>query len=852
MLVNWILYPLVLVVAAAGHGLLVRRAVGVPTRLLVLPVGLASMLVWTTVAMSAGPLHSVAWLAVAVPAAAGWGLTWQRARADLTGFGTAARWAGGGALLAFAAYAAPVVLSGQATFTGYSMILDTAHHFSVAEWLKDQGTDATFPITSSYSQVASGLVSGAYPIGFTALLGAMSQLLGSEIAWMYHPTVAFVGPMAALAAFSLLRSYGLPPALGAAGAAICAQPSLLYAYGLQAGFKELVGMTMIVLVAALLAEPAPQRWRTYGVAGLAAAAAFVVFNLTIGPWLIVLAAVVALGLALDWARAGPDRRPLSLSWRWLAAFIAALCLAGYVGWRIAYTQPVGTWLTALGVVLVAGLALELRRARSARPRRASWRRPVLWLATFPVGLFAGWRIALFEIPPVVTAQSEVGNLADYLPRWSSYGVWITGDYRFALTDNVTLTRVLAAVVIALALLGVARLVARRHYPGLGLAVAVPAILLLLVPQTSPWIDAKAFAVNGGLVLVTAFAGIAVLYASRLRAAAYVATAVVGVAVLWGNVLAYHHTTLAPADRLNALREINERFAGQGPALAPSFDEYAEYFLRDIDATGRVDPLNGVFPAGDLFGADVSRIDPAFMQQARLLVLRRGADRTRPPSYFTRVYRDRFYDVWRRDGDPATVAAHIALNDRSDAGCRSAGETLRAAAGTAGLLWATAPDPVVVESILRQRPSEWLADPDEGWMRTRGRGRIDADPYVSTSGRYEVWVEGSFQRPAKVVIDGRTVGELAYSADYPQEQQYVTTIELAAGSHQLSFVRSGGSLRPGNGDATGNRLLGAMYLRREDEADARMFRSPVGRFDAICRSDRPLAWVEALASPGSAS
>jgi hypothetical protein len=135
MLINWLVYPLLLTLACAGHGLVARRLFAVASGALLLPLGFASVIVLSTLTI-ASPLHAVPWLALVVPAVAGWALGGReligevRARHDL--------WPpAGAALLAFLAYGAPVLLSGELTFSGYSQIVDIAHHFSYPQWLID-------------------------------------------------------------------------------------------------------------------------------------------------------------------------------------------------------------------------------------------------------------------------------------------------------------------------------------------------------------------------------------------------------------------------------------------------------------------------------------------------------------------------------------------------------------------------------------------------------------------------------------------------------------------------------------------------------------------------------------------
>src|SRR6476469_3322860 len=105
MLLAWIVFPLVLALLSFGCGLLVERASGIslPGPLLV-PLGLALLIVeadLVTMRDATAPL--------AIPLAiAGFGLRVRRLRLDA--------WAIGAAVAVFAVYAAPIVLSGEATF----------------------------------------------------------------------------------------------------------------------------------------------------------------------------------------------------------------------------------------------------------------------------------------------------------------------------------------------------------------------------------------------------------------------------------------------------------------------------------------------------------------------------------------------------------------------------------------------------------------------------------------------------------------------------------------------------------------------------------------------------------------
>lgn len=794
MLIDWLLYPLVLAAASTGHGLLVRRITGAPSGLLILPAGFAAMIVWCSLAMKVGPFHSVAWLAIVLPAVTGWVTVAARARQGWPHrlrLPREARLPTVVALAVFAAYAAPVVLSGQASFTGYSTIIDTARHFDLTGWLIAHGTRMP-DITSSQTEVVSGLLSSSYPIGFSATLGAGSELFARDLPWIFQPTVALGGPMAALSVFSVLGRFGLPSSLRCLGAFVCAQPTLLYSISLAAGFKELYGFGLVVLAAAILSETQRSGPLRQAAVLVPIAAGYFVFDLTIAPWFGVVVAIFVL--------------------------TALLRVVGRSSWPLSTRAP--TWRgLALGGCVVAVLAIGIRIATNVR------------------------------IPAIVTAQSEIGDLAAPMPTWSSFGIWLTGDYRYPLTTNVQWTYVLIGSVLILALAGIVNLLARRETAGIALAAAALVPLIFLVPRTSPWVDVKFFAIAGGLTLIGAYAGVALVHRSAVRLAGWIVALVVSGAVLYGNALAYHDTTLAPVGRLRSLETIGSRFAGVGPALVPSFDEYAQYLLRQLDASERSNPAHGLFPGPGNFGADINQVDFPFLEQFRLLVLRRGPDRTRPPSNYRLVYRDRYYDVWRQATSPKPILIHEVLPanpaDRTSKYCRALTRNLRGAPGSTRLIWATRPTSTTVYPLAAVHSAGWPGDTGRQGVVTVGPGRIDANPLFPRSGRYALWVQGSFQRPVRFTVDGRLVGTLAYEADYPLESHFVGYVTLLAGSHHVSAIRGGGSLRPGNGDAENNRYIGPLFFQLPQDTGGTLLNTTLQRAPAQCQSGSPLAWVEAI-------
>jgi hypothetical protein len=794
-LINWLLFPLVLTAASAGHGLLIRRLLGAPSPLLVVPTGFASIVVLCALAMLS-PLHSVAWLAIVVPAVAGIGLEvpgLRRRRPTLSAIELLPGWV---AVAVFAVYAAPIVLSGDLTFAGYSLTVDIAHHFDLTSWLMAHGTAAPDAAASSQQHVADKLLSSTYPIGFHSLLGASSELLGRELAWLFQPTIAFAAPMASLAAYALLTQSRLSRPLAALGAFVVAQPALLYAYSLQAGFKELFSFTMILLCAALLAETVGSGWRRMAVVLVPVAGGVACFWLTIGPWLAPLVGGFALWLAyggLRWAR---QRARVS----------APVQLAG-------------------AVVALAGIAAAL--------------------------VLLADRV---KVPLVVTSQTDLGNLAKPLSGLTAGGIWLTGDYRYPLAERVTLTHVLFGVVMAAGLLGLVAIVRSRLWRLVPLVLALAVTLLVMVPKTGPWIDAKVFAIDSGIVVLVAFIGAGLLVATRRgRIAGWALALVITGGVLYSNGLSYHNVTLAPHDRLDELARIGHEYAGKGPALAPYFDEFAEYFLREADGVGRVNPNTGYFPIvynePDIVSDGAKE---SFVSEFPLLVLRRGPDRIRPPAIYHLVQRRRYYDVWQRRAAKTAIYEHLPLDltkPRTASACAAVLATMRGSSPGTKLAWATPPRlTTVLPGAVHHNPG-WPPGGVQYGLLTLGPGYLDAGMVVPATGTYDVWAGGSFGRRVKLVIDSKDIGTISDQADYIGESTFGATVRLTKGSHNFRLTRGGGSLAPGNGDEARNRFIGPIAIVGPQPSTSGLVVTPVSAAARICRSNRRFAWVERL-KPGT--
>jgi hypothetical protein len=792
LLVCWVAFPLLLLALCLGQGALVRVLSGraFPPVLLV-PVGLAASIVLASALTTLDLTAELAAPAMVLAAAAG--IVLERA-ALLEALRSAGRWAPPSVAMlgAFAVLGAPVILSGAPTFTGYTAIVDIAHQLDFSAWLAEHGRARPASVDSSLEEVVEGLLVSGYPSGVQAVLGSLGALTTLELTWIYQPFVAFVGAATVPALYVLLERAVARRSLRALAASIAAQPTLLVSYALGGGIKEIAAVGTVALVAALL-RGRPHSPRELLPVVVATIAGLAVLSLFVLPWL---------------------------------------------------------------GVLVAGAAL----ISAGGVRRAVRRRPALVVVVVALALAAPTALAATQAGPSVSralAAAEAGNLAAPVSPWAASGVWLTGDHRFPLTARRLETGVGVALALALAALGVALAARRRDAPLLVLALAGAIGLAAVALVGNPWVDLKAFAITGTIVLTLAFAGAAGLLRSRLRPVAVALAAGLAALVLWGNALVYHDAMLAPYDRLRDLEAIAEDFAGAGPALYPGFEEHAEYLLRDLRAVSTTNPPDGdfgVLPAASaertgqrVLDWDLDEYEPGYLQRFGLIVMRANPLRSRPPSNYRLVRRNRFHEVWRRGAQPQIIA-RLPLSAGADAS--DASECTRLASGARRrtdrrALYARVSELVSVGLAGATWSPNWAVEPAAGFILARGPGRLVARVDVPRGGRHSLWMAGSFGRRVSVTLDGRPLGALEGALNYPNQFERIGERALRPGVHELVVERAGGSLRPGTGDGAVPRALGPLLLMREPPAShvvhAAADRSP----RALCARPERLDWLEVV-------
>ena len=613
-----------------GWGALLELATGsrLP-RPLLLPVGLTVVILAAQFATLTDATAELAGPLVVALALAGLLLSrWWRPRPRASAPAAAAG--------VFAAFAAPIVLSGRASFGGYIKLDDTATYLAMTDRVMEHGRNLAGLAPSTYEATLATTLAIGYPTGSLMPLGIGHQLLAYDSAWLYQPYLAFLAAMLALALYAVLGRAIASAPLRALGAFLAAQPAILYGYALWGGIKELAGALLLALIGALVPWTLSEERGPRAVLPLAAACAALVCVLSLPGafWLVpplLVAAVVVV------------RRPSR-----------ALLLKS------------GAFLAALAVLAVPAYVAA-----------------VDWLPR--VGDFG--------------KESNLGNLIGPLSGWQLCGIWPIGDFRVRPGD-MTPVYVLIAVVIAAAAGGLWWAWRRRAWAlPVYVATAVIGCLVY-VGVSSPWVGGKTLAMASPAVLAAAVAGCGALVASGRVVESGLVTLALAVGLIWSNVDQYHDVWLAPRGQLHELETIGRDFSGDGPALMTTYEPYgARHFLRRLDPEGaselrrRFDYLTDGTMLDKGESADIDRIRLDQVLVYRTLVLRRGPAASRPPSVYRLVRSGRYYEVWQRpEPAPQSIATHLPLGNASQAAAAAPCSEVEGLRG-ARLAYATRPEAI---------------------------------------------------------------------------------------------------------------------------------------------------------------
>ncbi len=693
------------------------------------------------------------------------------------------RWPGGWALLAalgvLLVYGAPVLASGQATFTGYIKLDDTATWFNVIDNVMGHGRSVAYLPPSTY-RLNFGLVNPAYPLGAFMLPGVGRALTGIDIAWVFQPYLACCAAAVAMSLHALMGPLIGSPRLRALLAFVGAQASLLYGYSLWGGIKELTAAFLLALGAALgaaLVRERPPSWRALLPLALAAGGLLQTLGAGAGGWIV--AALAALAAGWLWRGRETGKRGAGLV---------------SIGWATA--------LTAAAVV------------------------PLWVVVSSFFGNQGGFFNGLFSSGQ--SAHTTLGNLYGPLNVFQLAGIWPVGDFRLtaptiqsALWIGLTLIAAAGALFVSI----------RRRQFGIPFYVGVALVgcAIVYLSGGTPWVTGKAMALSSPALLIAGLAGGGLLFVRRRVPGALVIAALAG-GVLWSNALAYHDVTLAPRAPLAELQHIGGLLAGNGPTFANEYEVYADrHFLREGAPVEPAEYRSVTLPLRDGLSltesawADLDSFPLSTLEPYRSIVTRRSPVESRPPSTYRLVWQGHYYQLWRRPAQPeTTIVAHVSLGEslkypycgRAEDGpyqplcsvnpvgtppCSQVEALGRRARAVHGRMVAyQRPEPIVARGDQTLWPAGWLHEVEEHTLVPTTPGTATSHISVAESEPYELWLGGSFGRGFEVSVDGRHVGTVRNQLQPFTGYVHVADVFLEPGVHAIRLTYPRANLGPGAG------------------------------------------------------
>lgn len=783
--IAWFVFPLVLGSLSLGCGLLVRRAAGIdlPSALL-LPLGFA------LISLTGQFMHLIATAEAAAPvvvalAIAGYGLTfpWSVRRWD-------GWWIVAGAVT-FAAFAAPILLSGRATFAGFMKLDDIATYLAMLDRAMEHGYDVAGLAPSTYEAILSSIYVVGYPLGSLLPLGMGSMLVGEDPAWLWQPYLTFLAALLALCLYQLVSGLIKASILRALVAFVGGQAALFYGFALWGGIKELASAVFVVLVVTLVPLTIAQHDRSLGVLPLALAS-------------VALLGVLSVGGAL-WL---------------LPPLVAALLLA---------VRSVGVMksLRLAGVFVVAGTALAIPIVAAT----------VKWL---DIG--------------VGYTEDQTGNLRGPLSSLQVFGIWLNGDFRRPPPD-LDVTHVLIAILAVAVAVGILLAVRVRAWEIPLAVATITFCCVVYVQFFSPWIGSKALATASPVVLTVGLAGAAAVFERGRRVEAAVAAAFIVTGVVWSNVLQYREVFLAPNARLSELETIGRRFAGAGPTLLTEFEVYgARHFLRKMDTEAaselrrRFVRLRNGEPAPTGVSPNTDEIALEELRPYRTLVMRRSPVNSRPPSNYEVIWTGRSYEVWRRSADDSRILEHLPLGTRLQPAavppCDQVLRLARLARANGGVLVTVRrPAAIVIkpDGTVGAPTSFGRYGADPTSLHLYDSHDVTARFTVPSSDMHGLWVGGSFRAGVQARIDGERVGTARNELTWPSNFTNLGEVRLTKGVHTLELRYAGPDIRPGSAGLPPFGL--GPFVLAEGTADRPL--TVVNPSDARVLCGQSLDWLEVL-------
>jgi hypothetical protein len=818
LILAWIVFPLVLAAIGLGWGVLVDAAASTRgtdlSSALLIPVGLAAALVVAGTITAFSSIAPAATTVVAVGGVCGLVLAWRRRRRP-------PGWALLAALGVLLVYLAPVIASGQATFTGFIKLDDTGSWFNIIDNVMSHGRSAAGLPDSTYRlQVLQP--GPAYPLGAFMLAGVARALTGVDIAWVFQPYLACAAAALALCLYALLEPVVAGARMRALLAFLGSLSSLLYGYSLWGGIKELTAAFLLALgaalVARLLAGP-PGSWRALIPVAVAAGALIQTLGVGAAGWVVPAFATVAV-VWLWRARQAHNAREDAVSLAWMTGLSAAMVV------------PV--WVVLSDFLSNKGNLID--------------------------ELFSSGQ----------SEHTKFGNLIHSLSVFQLAGIWPVGDFRLTAP---TVPSVLWIGLTVIAAAGAVYVCVRRRKFGVPFYVAIALIGVAVVYFSggTPWVTGKAMALSSPALLVAALAGAGILW-GRSRLAGGLLTAALAGGVLYSAALAYHDVTLAPRGQLAELQHIGKLVAAKGPTFINSYEVYADrHFTREgapvEPAEYRDVSLRTRTGASltDAAWADLDSFPLQTLEPYLSIVTRRSPVESRPPSTYQLVWQGRYYQLWRRPAEPTTrILVHVPLGESNKIDycgktegspfgplcsinpvavppCSQVEALGRQAASEGAVLVAyQRPEPIVVRGDQVVWPAGWFHSFEEHTLSPTSPGTAVSHIQVASPQSYELWIAGSFGRGFEVSVDGQHVGNVKNELEAFEAYIHVADVFLTPGVHAIELTYPHATLAPGSGLGEFT-FVSAIALEPQQSPPREMLTVPPAQAKSLC--GRTLDWIE---------
>ncbi len=782
--------PVALWLTALGTGLAIERVTGASvSNALLLPLGLAGGIVLSYPLYALGssdvaPVVVLVLVSVAGLVFARGGLR-SRLNPGLPGLA---------GLFVFVLFMLPVLVSGHWLWEGYNFDNDTSVQFLLAAHMKQTGAQMV-PALNTASAVIDTYLFSSYPLGAHAELATLSGLLHTDPAVVYQ---AFLSSLAALIAIAIAAAAA--PAIGARRAAVlgfaAAGANLFFQYAMQGNIKEIATAAMTIAAFALIAEAVSAKRRLSGVAVCAVplAATLCTYGAAGSPYVLATIGGVALILVVF------ERRLPRPSW-----IVPAL----------------------LGGALVALLSIPALEGFSS--------------------LFAAVQNTVGVSHP---AGSALGQLTRALPLSQISGVWLSGDYRDPIAAHAAghLTTLASAVILLLLIPGVLVSLRRRDAGVLVAAIATGLVLLIVIPRVTPYAGGKVYAMASPVVVWIAGIGLCAFSWRRLRLLVIAAGAAVAIAIVVSDLLAYHNDQPSPTSRMVEIAATARHVAGHGTVLFNESDEFIKYFAANTDTIAPFDSITPrqvlLIDAGsDIFDRffDLDQETLPYVEGFPVIVTRRSPIVSRPPANYRLFYSNSLYLGWRREAHPV-VLAHLPLQSEWQGSltpaCTAVGSLVAGAPRGSELIAALTPPstgfPVLTAPTL---PAGWTINQNPYSSVTPvGPGKVFETVHVPVAGLYRTWVQGSFPRPMRVLVDGRIIGQVD-GIDSSDQWSTAGLVHLSPGRHVLEIYRGGGRIFPGDGSFEAE--VGYVALAKVGPEVLRTV--PLSRWRSLCSTAAD--WIE---------